>query len=155
MTEKPKVVYFQIRRFQLIFKQVEKIQMNLVLSVSKTLRKTFAIAGLAMTIAIPTVSLAEGGVALEIVAFTLNDINDLEKLRLADQMTADWVATQPGFISRETAAGANGEWIVIVHWATLADAEAAGIAFMQLNQDQSAMSMFDPSTMLFQHYVVE
>ena len=131
--------------------------MTSTLSLPKSIMRIIAVVGLALGVGFPGIAAAGDGTALEVVAFTLNDPSDIDKLREADKMTAEWVATQPGFISRETGAGANGDWIVIVHWATLADAEAAGVAFMQLSQAQGegAMSMFDPSTMLFKHYVVE
>ncbi|MDO6558116.1 hypothetical protein [Paraglaciecola chathamensis] len=38
----------------------------------------------------------------------------------------------PGFISRETAKGQNGEWLVVVHWVTEEDAEASMRSFMQV-----------------------
>ena len=39
------------------------------------------------------------------------------------------VSKQPGFISRESAADENGEWLVIVHWKSVKDAEASMASF--------------------------
>jgi hypothetical protein len=51
---------------------------------------------------------------------------------LQPMSSAHWqggrVATRPettGFISRKSAAGDNGEWLVVVHWRSVADAEAS------------------------------
>jgi len=35
------------------------------------------------------------------------------------------VARQAGFVSRESAHGEAGEWLVIVHWRSVKDAEAS------------------------------
>ena len=92
-------------------------------------------------------------VALEVVAVKLKTASDLDAFRKNDKVIAEWVSKQPGFISRETATGPDGEWFTIVHWASLKDAENAGALFMQSEQGKTAMSMIDQNTMLYKHYV--
>jgi len=92
--------------------------------------------------------------ALEVVAGTLNADISVEKHRQADKAVANLIARQPGFISRETGIGKNGDWFVIVHWATLKDAENAGAVFMKSSEGQASMTMSDPKSILFKHYIV-
>lgn len=63
------------------------------------------------------------------------------------------VRKQPGFISRESAAGDNGEWLVIVHWKSVKDAEASMASFATAPAAQAFMSKIVPSTMTMQRYV--
>jgi hypothetical protein len=91
-------------------------------------------------------------VALEVVAVKLKAASDMDAFRKNDMLVAEWVSKQPGFISRETATGPDGEWFTIVHWASLKDAENAGAAFMKSEQAKTAMSMIDQNSMLYKHY---
>lgn len=97
----------------------------------------------------------EQHVALEVVAIKLKAGGDMDALRKNDKATAELVAKQPGFISRETGSGPDGEWFVIVHWASLKDAENAAGVFMQSEQAKTSMSMIDQNSMFFKHYIVE
>lgn len=62
------------------------------------------------------------------------------------------VAKQPGFISRESAAGENGEWLVIVHWQSTQDAEASMASFMSASAAQTFVDSIDGSTMVMKRY---
>jgi hypothetical protein len=97
----------------------------------------------------------EQRVALEVVAVKLKAGGDMEALRQNDKATAELIAKQPGFISRETGSGPDGEWFAIVHWASLKDAENAAAVFMQSEQGKASMSMVDQNSIFFKHYVVE
>ena len=46
-------------------------------------------------------------------------------LQQNDVVQRRYIPNQLGFISRETAKGNDGEWIVVVHWKSMADAEAS------------------------------
>lgn len=100
-------------------------------------------------------SAADQRVALEVVAGQMKAGGNMDALRKADQAVAALIAKQPGFISRETGAGPKGEWFVIVHWASLKDAENSAAVFMKSPEGQAAMSLFDQNTMLFKHYIKE
>ena len=63
------------------------------------------------------------------------------------------VAKQPGFISRQSAAGEGGEWLDIVHWKTSKDADASMASFMSAPTAQTFMSHIEPNTMSMTRYV--
>ncbi len=65
------------------------------------------------------------------------------------------VSKQPGFVSRESAVGENGEWLVIVHWKSAEDADASMASFSSAPAAQTFMSMIDASTMTMQRYVTQ
>lgn len=62
------------------------------------------------------------------------------------------VSKQPGFISRESAAGENGDWVVIVHWRSATDAEASMESFMGAHAAQEFMAKIDAATMAMKRY---
>ncbi|WP_019616106.1 hypothetical protein [Psychromonas ossibalaenae] len=62
------------------------------------------------------------------------------------------VAKQSGFISRESAAGENGEWLVIVHWESAKDADASMASFMSDPAAQKFVDNIDGSTMVMKRY---
>jgi len=94
-------------------------------------------------------------VALEVVAVKLTAGGDMDALRKNDKAVAELISGQPGFISRETGSGPDGEWFAIVHWASLKDAENAAGVFMQSEPGKMAMSMVDQNSIFFKHYVTE
>jgi hypothetical protein len=62
------------------------------------------------------------------------------------------VSKQPGFISRESAAGENGEWLVIVHWQSAKDADASMKSFASAPAAQEFMAKIDPSSLAMKRY---
>jgi len=96
---------------------------------------------------------AESRTAFEVVAGKLKNGVDMSAQREADIAVAALVSKQKGFIYRETASGQNGEWFVIVHWASLKDAENAAAVFMNSEEGKMASSMLDQSSLLFMHYL--
>lgn len=74
-----------------------------------------------------------------------------EFLAIDKDMERTFVVKQKGFKSREVAVSKEGEVFVIVHWASLKDAEAAAAAFMthplaKLRNDKGDL-------IAFKHYV--
>lgn len=64
--------------------------------------------------------------AIEIATFKLARGTTSEQFASIDRaMERDYISRQPGFISRESAAGTDGDWLVINHWKSAKDAEAA------------------------------
>lgn len=98
---------------------------------------------------------AESRIAFEVVAGKLKGGGDMAALREADKAVESLISKQKGFIYRERAAGKNGEWFVIVHWASLKDAENAAAVFMSSKEGAAASSMLDQSSILFMHYIKE
>ncbi|MDP9584548.1 UNVERIFIED_ORG: heme-degrading monooxygenase HmoA [Burkholderia contaminans] len=62
------------------------------------------------------------------------------------------VSKQPGFISRESAHGADNEWLVVVHWRSVKDADASMATFQRASAAGQFMSMIDASTMSMKRY---
>ncbi|MBZ0215592.1 MAG: hypothetical protein K8F25_03480 [Fimbriimonadaceae bacterium] len=94
-------------------------------------------------------------VALEVVAIKLKAGGDMDAFRKSDKAVAELISKQPGFISRETGSGPDGEWFTIVHWASLKDAENAAGVFMQSEQGKMSLSLVDQNSVFFKHYVTQ
>jgi hypothetical protein len=62
------------------------------------------------------------------------------------------VSKQPGFISRESAAGENGEWLVIVHWRSAKDADASMASFASAPAAQDFMAKIDASSLAMKRF---
>lgn len=93
-------------------------------------------------------------VTFEVVAAKLKEGYTMEQLVKADkEMEDNFVVKQKGFLKREVAVSKDKtQLFVIVHWATLEDAEAAGAKFMTDTWAGKRMMMCD--VVLFNHYVV-
>lgn len=90
---------------------------------------------------------------IEVVTFKLLSGVTAAQFRLVDQeVEAQHVSRQPGFVSRESAAGEHGEWLVIVHWRSAADADASMGSFEKASAAARFMSCVDASTMLMKRY---
>lgn len=90
---------------------------------------------------------------IEIASFKLkNGVTYEEFASLDKQVETQHVAKQPGFISRNSAKGKNGEWIVVVHWETEADAENSMNSFSNAPLAGTFMSKIDLPTMKMAHY---
>jgi hypothetical protein len=67
---------------------------------------------------------------------------------LVDRAVAVHVAKQGGFVSRESAAGEGGEWLVIIHRRSVENAEASMATFAKAPVAASFMSKIDAATMI-------
>lgn len=94
------------------------------------------------------------GVVIEIVTLKLKQGVTADEFRPLDRaVELQHAAKQPGFISRESAAGDNGEWLVVVHWRSVEDAEASMASFPNAAAIEPFMSKIDASTMSMKRYV--
>ena len=92
---------------------------------------------------------------VEIAHFKLKPDADEKAFLAAEQgLVNGQIRQQPGFLGREAAKGADGEWIVILHWETVADAEAWTPKFMQDPNGQAFAAQLDFSTMKQERYEV-
>jgi hypothetical protein len=67
---------------------------------------------------------------VETQTFRLRDGVDEAAFLAADRrVQEEFIWRQPGFARRTTARGADGEWLVVLLWGSLAEAEAAHAAF--------------------------
>lgn len=92
-------------------------------------------------------------VVIEIVTFKLAPGTTAATFQPLDHaVEVQHVSKQPGFISRESAAGDNGEWLVVVHWKSVKDAEASMASFATAPAAQPFMAKLDASTMTMRRY---
>ncbi|MEV8320523.1 antibiotic biosynthesis monooxygenase [Streptomyces sp. NPDC059900] len=64
----------------------------------------------------------------------------------------DYMAKQPGFVSREVTRSDDGEYLVIVHWATVQDADATMQGFFGASQTQDFLAAIDKTTVASGRY---
>ncbi|MFW5331974.1 antibiotic biosynthesis monooxygenase family protein [Hydrogenophaga sp. ZJX-1] len=101
----------------------------------------------------PDLATGHGGQVIEVVTFQLKPGVSVAEFAPIDLVVErDHVAKQPGFVSRESAHGAQGEWLVIVHWQSAQDADASMATFEQAPAAASFMSKIDASTMRMKRY---
>ncbi|MEM8599068.1 MAG: hypothetical protein AAGF99_04030 [Bacteroidota bacterium] len=65
---------------------------------------------------------------------------------------AQHVSQQPGFLARTSAATGEGEWLVVVHWRSVEDAEASMASFAEAPAAAEFMAHLQPETMQMKHY---
>jgi hypothetical protein len=63
-----------------------------------------------------------------------------------------YMVKRPGFLSRESAPGSDNNWLVIVHWRSLADAEASVKSFPTAPAAAKFMSLMVPNSMVMTRY---
>ncbi|MBF2720860.1 hypothetical protein IP510_13310 [Psychrobacter sp. NG254] len=92
---------------------------------------------------------------IEIASFTLKpNVSYTDFAKLDHTVEVDHVAKQKGFVSRESAMGKNGEWMVVVHWASLADADASMESFTKTPIAAEFMGSLDLDTMKMNRYTI-
>ena len=92
-------------------------------------------------------------VIIEIATVTLLDgVTYGEFTPIDTAVRTEHVAKQPGFLAREAAAGENGEWLVIVWWRSIEDAEASMASFATAPAAKAFMEKIDPSTLSMKRY---
>jgi glyoxylase-like metal-dependent hydrolase (beta-lactamase superfamily II) len=90
---------------------------------------------------------------IEIATFKLAPGTTAEQFAPIDQaMEREYISKQSGFISRESAAGDDGDWLVVNHWKSVKDAEAAMANFAGAPATRAFMSGIDAETMFNRHY---
>lgn len=90
---------------------------------------------------------------VEVVTFKLKPGVASAEFRTIDkEVEQQHVSKQPGFVSRESAAGEGGEWLVIVHWRSRKDADASMASFERAPAAAAFMSKIDASTMSMKRY---
>lgn len=95
----------------------------------------------------------EAPAVIEVATFKLQPGVTPDDFRPFDQAVEDGhVGRQPGFISRESAANGDDEWLVIVHWRSLKDADASMASFMTADATADFMSRLQPETMTMTRY---
>jgi heme-degrading monooxygenase HmoA len=108
---------------------------------------------LAATFAVQPAWAGQGGNVVEVVTFKLKPgIATAEFAQIDKAVELEHVARQPGFVSRESAHGADGEWLVIVHWRSAKDADASMASFQKAPAAAQFMSKIEAATMKMKRY---
>lgn len=113
----------------------------------------FLLGGAVSTLFAVQPALAGARDVVEVVTFKLKaGVTAAEFAPIDKAVERDHVARQPGFIARESAHGEDGEWLVIVHWRSVKDAEASMATFEKAAAAAQFMSKIEASTMSMKRY---
>jgi heme-degrading monooxygenase HmoA len=105
------------------------------------------------TFAVPPALAGQGGNVVEVVTFKLKTgVSAAEFAPIDKAVERQHVARQPGFVARESAHGADGEWLVIVHWRSAKDADASMATFEKASAAAPFMAKIEASTMSMKRY---
>lgn len=105
------------------------------------------------TFAVQPALAGQGSSVIEVVTFKLKTgVAAAEFAPIDKAVEREHVARQPGFVSRESAHGADGEWLVIVHWRSVKDADASMASFEKAPAAAQFMSKIETSTMSMKRY---
>ena len=89
---------------------------------------------------------------LELVVFKLNEGVSREQFRRTVDPVSSWIATQPGFVSRELFYDADGDrWIDLVRWRTMEDAQTAAELAMTSESCAPMFALIDMESTLMAH----
>ena len=90
---------------------------------------------------------------IEIVTLKLKDgVTYADFAPIDNAVKIEHVSKQPGYVSRESASGQDGEWLVIVHWSSEEEADASMASFSAAPAAGKFMDMIDASTMTMKRY---
>ncbi|WP_428312913.1 antibiotic biosynthesis monooxygenase family protein [Hydrocarboniphaga sp.] len=117
------------------------------------IRKFLMSSTLLATLAVQPALASQGGNVIEVVTFKLKaGVSATDFAPIDKTVEREHVARQPGFISRESAHGADGDWLVIVHWRSAKDADASMAIFEKAPSAAQFMSKIEASTMSMKRY---
>lgn len=90
---------------------------------------------------------------IEVVTFYLQEDVNFDEFRPLDKtVETDHLANQPGFLARETAIANDGQWLIIVYWESLDDAEASALSFMDAASAEPFLEHIDTDSMTIKYY---
>jgi heme-degrading monooxygenase HmoA len=114
----------------------------------------FLLSGVMLTaFAVQPALAGQGGNVIEVVTLKLKAGVSAAEFAPADKaVEREHVSKQPGFISRESAHGADGAWLVIVHWRSVKDADASMASFEKAPAAAPFMAKIETSTMRMTRY---
>jgi hypothetical protein len=105
----------------------------------------------AAAIALPRLAVASD--VVEVVTLKLKPgVNYADFAPIDKAVETQHVSKQPGFIARESAAGENGEWLVIIHWRSAKDADASMASFASAPAAQDFMAKIDATSLAMKRY---
>jgi hypothetical protein len=93
--------------------------------------------------------------ALEIVTFRIKGgIKVPDFLKASAEMEERFARKQAGFLSRTFARGEGNDWVDVIRWKTMADAEAASKAAMQSLACAPMFGMIDEPSVKMMHFEI-
>ncbi|MEM7343267.1 MAG: MBL fold metallo-hydrolase [Chloroflexota bacterium] len=97
-----------------------------------------------------------GAGVVEVITLRLKDGADVDGFVAANKVIRDeYASLQPGFIARQTGVTADGEWALVVHWESKADAEASIAGFGEATGLEEFSSFIDFETMVNTIYEIQ
>jgi hypothetical protein len=93
--------------------------------------------------------------ALEIVTFKIKDgVKVPDFLKASAEMEESFAKKQAGFLSRTFAKGEGNDWVDVIRWNTMTDAEAASKAAMESPACAPMFGMIDEPSVKMMHFEV-
>ncbi|WP_218064329.1 hypothetical protein [Nguyenibacter vanlangensis] len=116
--------------------------------------KKLMAAGLALAgMASPITARAAGAPIIEVVTATLrSDVTVAQMEAIDHEIGTNLIAKRPGFVSRESAPGSDHSWLAIVHWRSVADADASMESFSSAPISAKFMAMIVPGSLVMKRY---
>ncbi|NUS22489.1 MAG: hypothetical protein HOQ25_22330 [Mesorhizobium sp.] len=87
---------------------------------------------------------------LEIVTFCLKPGTEAGFVA-GNGLVSDWLARQPGFLSRHLGRREDGTWVDVVRWRSMEQARAAADRIMAEIGDSEAMQAIEPASVDISH----
>lgn len=116
--------------------------------------KNLIAAGLALAgMASPIAARAAGAPIIEVVTAKLrSDVTIAQMEAIDHEIGTNLIAKRPGFVSRESAPGSDHSWLAIVHWRSVADADASMERFSSAPISAKFMAMIVPGSLVMKRY---
>ena len=93
---------------------------------------------------------------MEVTSFNINKgVNSMDFSKRDLQVQNDFTSKQPGFIKRQSGINEKGEYVVVVFWKKMADAEASMGKFMTDASVADYAAMIDGPTMKMARYTMD
>lgn len=97
----------------------------------------------------------EGKTIMEVTTFKIQDhVNPTEFEARDLQIEGDFTSLQPGFIRRQSGVNEEGEYLVIVYWESISDADASMNKFMTAKPVADYAQMIDGPSMKMSRYTL-
>lgn len=98
----------------------------------------------------------DGKTIMEVTTFNINSTADPMKFATGDaQVETNFTSQQPGFIKRQSGVDDKGNYVVVVYWKSMADADASMKKFMGDASVADYAKMIDGPTMKLSRYAMD
>lgn len=89
---------------------------------------------------------------VEIAQFKLaSGVTDEEFIKEAEEVQKDFLEKQSGYIDRELLKDKDGQWVDILHWNSMEEAQKAAEVMMKEPTTQGFMQKIDPTSVKMLH----